>query len=207
MRVVLLIAQTLLGRESSVKNVRVDRRWPRSKCGDARTDLTPYGSCGCEAILRGSTASHATQGTADTSRGGQSCAESKQYSQLQHCSRDWPLRRRRMRKFPSASAFNPSVLTATTTTHPTPARPMASTGRDTSTAASSWAWARGPAGAMATAGVIIALSAKAAEAITAAADMQPITATLPAAAEYAAERQFAPTAPTVRIQATHMLRS
>ena len=51
------------------------------------------------------------------------------------------------------------------------------------------------------------MSAKAAEATTAAADTQLTTATLPAEAEPAAERQFAPAAPTVQIQATHMLRS
>jgi hypothetical protein len=60
---------------------------------------------------------------------------------------------------------------------------------------------------MATAGVIIALSAKAAEATTVAADMQPITAALlAAAAEHAAERQFAAAALPVRMQAVLMPR-
>jgi hypothetical protein len=85
---------------------------------------------------------------------------------------------------------------------------MASTGRGISTAASSWAWARGPAGVMATAGAAIVLSVKAAEATAAAAGPWPIAAALPAAVEHAAERQFVLAAtPTMRIQATHMSRS
>jgi hypothetical protein len=56
---------------------------------------------------------------------------------------------------------------------------------------------------MATAGAATVLLMKAAEAITVAADMQPTTAALPAAAvEYAAERQFAAVAtPTTRMLA------
>ncbi len=50
------------------------------------------------------------------------------------------------------------------------------TGRGIFTAASSWAWARGPAGAMATAGAVIALAMAAAEVIVAVAGPWPIAA-------------------------------
>ena len=65
------------------------------------------------------------------------------------------------------SAFNQAARTATTAIRRTLARPMAITGRSTSTTASSWAWAHGPAGAMATAGAAIASRAKAGEATAA----------------------------------------
>ena len=48
-----------------------------------------------------------------------------------------------------------------------PAHPWGITGRDTSTTASFWAWAHGPAGVMTTAGEAIASSAMVEEAITA----------------------------------------
>ena len=57
------------------------------------------------------------------------------------------------------------------------------TGRATSTTASSWAWAPGPAGAMATAGADIASSMMGAETIAAAAEPLRIAATMPVAAE------------------------
>src|ERR1017187_2245511 len=71
-----------------------------------------------------------------------------------------------MRRFPSALAFNPSVRTATTDMRRMPAHPWGITGRDTSTMASFWAWAHGPAGVMTTAGEAIASSAMVEEAIT-----------------------------------------
>ena len=120
------------------------------------------------------------------------CADSELYSALQHCSRAWPLRRRLARKSSSASVFNLPAPTATMTTHPTPVRPMASMGRDISTVASSWAWAHGPAGVMATAGAAIDSVTAAAEAIAAAAGPWPIAAAMRAVEEgRAAERQFA----------------
>src|ERR1035441_2197888 len=72
-----------------------------------------------------------------------------------------------MRRFPSALAFNPSVRTVTTDMRRMPAHPWGITGRDTSTTASFWAWAHGPAGVMTTAGEAIASSAMVEEAITA----------------------------------------
>src|ERR1035437_9865642 len=57
---------------------------------------------------------------------------------------------------------------AITTMNLTPARPMDFTGRVTSMAASSWAWVLGPAGATATAGVVIASATVAEEVIVAA---------------------------------------
>src|ERR1035441_9152969 len=93
---------------------------------------------------------------------------------------------------------SPYVRTAITTMHLTPARPMDSTGRDISTTASSWAWAHGLAGVMATAGAAIGSVTAVAEAIAEAAGPWPNAAALQAAAE-----QFAPAAaaPTVRMQA------
>src|ERR1035441_4001810 len=79
-------------------------------------------------------------------QGGNLCADLKLYSELQLWLWAWPWRQRLRRKSKSASAFNRSVLTAITTMLLTPARPMASTGRATFTAASSWAWAPGAAG-------------------------------------------------------------
>src|ERR1035441_2651818 len=72
-----------------------------------------------------------------------------------------------MPRFPSALAFNPSVRTVTTDMRRMPAHPWGITGRDTSTTASFWAWAHGPAGVMTTAGEAIASSAMVEEAITA----------------------------------------
>jgi hypothetical protein len=66
---------------------------------------------------------------------------------------------------------------ATTTMHPMPARPMGSMDRVISITASFWAWARGPAGAITTAGAAIASAMVAAEGITAEAVSQPIVDT------------------------------
>src|SRR5271165_6879590 len=74
---------------------------------------------------------------------------------------------------------------AITITHLMNARRMVFTGRDTFTTASSWAWAHGPDGVMATAGADIALKTAAAAAIAVAAVMLPTTAILPAAEEAA----------------------
>jgi len=66
-----------------------------------------------------------------------------------------------------ASGFSRSVPTATTAMLPMPARPTVIMGRATSIMAFSWAWAHGPTGAMATAGVTIASSATVEDAISA----------------------------------------
>src|ERR1035437_10841663 len=96
-------------------------------------------------------------------RRGHICADSQLYSARQLCLRAWPWRQRFVRKFPSKSAFQPSKSAnhpsahgATTKLGLTAARPRAFTGRGTSTTASSWAWAPGPAGDMPTAGASIA---------------------------------------------------
>ena len=89
----------------------------------------------------------------------------------------WQLRQLPRRRLPLISAFNLFVRTAITTTRHTAARPWAFTGRATSTTASSWAWARGPAGVMATAGAVIASLKQAAEAIAAVAVQRPTAAT------------------------------
>ena len=78
--------------------------------------------------------------------------------------------------FCSALVCSRFVNMATTTTRPTPARPMAITGQGTSTTASSWAWARGPVGDTATAGAAIGSVRMAAATITAAAAGRPIAA-------------------------------
>src|ERR1035437_7178196 len=115
-------------------------------------------------------------------KGGNLCADSKLYLELQLWLWAWPWRQRLRRKSKSASAFNQTVPTAITTMLLTTARPMDFTGRATFTTASSWAWVRGPVGAMATAGVIIASVMAAAEALAAAAAPWPIAAVLRAAA-------------------------
>ena len=66
-----------------------------------------------------------------------------------------------------ALGFSRSVPTATTAMHPMPARPTVIMGRATSITASSWVWAHGPTGAMATAGVTIASAATVEDAISA----------------------------------------
>jgi len=67
------------------------------------------------------------------------------------------------------------------------------TGRDTFTAASSWAWAHGPAGAMATAGAAIALATVAEEVIEAGVARRPVAAIMHAEANRAAVARFAAT--------------
>src|SRR5271163_1648726 len=117
----------------------------------------PYGICCRWFGLQGYTVSHAIRRTADTLRGSP-CADSKLYSQLQHCSRLRPLHPRPTRRWSLASVFNPFAPTAITTMRHTVAHRSASMGRATSTTASSWAWAHGPAGAIATVGASIASS-------------------------------------------------
>src|SRR5580658_8603853 len=99
-------------------------------------------------------------------KGGHICADSRHSSQLQRCSRGWPWRRQLVRRLPLASAFNPSVHTVTTDMRLTAAHRWVITDRVISTTASSWAWAHGPAGVMATAGEATALAAMVGEAIT-----------------------------------------
>ena len=72
-----------------------------------------------------------------------------------------------MHRFPSTSACNPSVRTATTDMRHTPARPWGITGRAISTTASFSAWGHGPAGDMGTAGEAIASSTMVEDGITA----------------------------------------
>lgn len=88
-----------------------------------------------------------------------------------------------MRKSPSESAFSPFVLTAITTTRPTPARLTDFTGRVIFTAAFFWAWAHGQAGVIAMVGAVIASRKSVAEATTAAAAPWPTAAAMRAAAE------------------------
>jgi len=66
-----------------------------------------------------------------------------------------------------ASGFSRSVPMATMAMHPMHARPTVIMGRATSITASSWAWAHGPTGAMATAGVTTASPATVEDAILA----------------------------------------
>ena len=79
---------------------------------------------------------------------------------MQHCSRAWLWRQRLARRSTSTSVFNRSVRTAITATLRTSARPWVITGRDISTTAFFWAWARGAVGAIATAGAGIASAVK-----------------------------------------------
>ena len=62
-------------------------------------------------------------------------------------------------------------------THPMPVHLLVFTDRAIFITASSWEWVHGLAGAMATAGVVIALPAVAAEDITAVVVLRPIVAT------------------------------
>jgi hypothetical protein len=70
--------------------------------------------------------------------------------------------------------LHPSVPTAITTIPPTPAHPLVFTDRVISTTASSLAWAHGLAGAITTAGVVIASALPAVEGITVELVLQPI---------------------------------
>ena len=129
-------------------------------------------------------------------KGGLICEDLKLFSERQHYWRAWHWRQRFRLKSPSTSAFHPFVHTAITTMRLTPARPMDFMGRVTSTAASSWAWVPGQAGATATAGVAIASAMAAEEAIVAAAARQPVAAVMRVAVG-----QFARTA-VVRLTTT-----
>jgi hypothetical protein len=80
--------------------------------------------------------------------------------------------------------FNLFANTATTTMRRMPARPMVFTGRDTFITESSWVWAHGRDGVMATAGAAIGSLTAVAEAIAAVGARQQLAATrLAAAAE------------------------
>lgn len=70
--------------------------------------------------------------------------------------------------------FNPYVPMATMITHPMPVHLLVFTDRAISITASFWEWVHGLAGAMATAGVAIALAAVAGEDITAGVVLRPI---------------------------------
>jgi hypothetical protein len=91
---------------------------------------------------------------------GVTCADLRFSSVVQHCSRAWLWRQRLARRSTSTSVFNRSVRTAITATLRTSARPWVITGRDISTTAFFWAWARGAVGAIATAGAGIASAVK-----------------------------------------------
>src|ERR1700678_4099697 len=97
-----------------------------------------------------------------------------------------------MRKWSLASAFNQCVRMDITTMHRTPARRLAFTAPDISTTGSSWAWARGRAGAMATAGAAIALLTMVEGAITVEVERRP-SALMRAASRQAVLRQSGPT--------------
>jgi len=123
------------------------------------------------------------------------------YFVLRHCLLPWLwLQRRRQthrlrlasvfHRLVSALGFSRSVPTATTAMRPMPARPTVIMGRATSITASSWAWAHGPTGAMATAGVTIASSPTVEDAITAV-TVEDAIAALPPAADMAAAQQYA----------------
>jgi hypothetical protein len=88
------------------------------------------------------------------------------------------LRQPLTRKLSLTLAFNLFALTVITITRRTPARPMDSMGPDIFTAAFSWAWVHGPAGATDTAGANIVSVTAAAEAIAAAAGPWPTAAVL-----------------------------
>ncbi len=142
---------------------------PQQSTGFIAVIETPYVGCCCRSCLHGANASHLTQGTADTLKGGLLCKESKLYSLQQHFSPASLLRRQPRRSLSlTSAALHQSAPTATTDTRPTPAPPTAITGPAISTTESFWAWDPGADGAIATDGADIALSPRAADVITAA---------------------------------------
>ena len=109
-------------------------------------------------------------------KGVNQCAHSKHFFPPPSWLLDWRLRRPHRLRFPSPSAFSPSVRTAITDMRHISARPWAITARGTSITASSWAWAHGVAGAIATAGASTASATTAAGATMAAAATGPMPA-------------------------------